>query len=159
MEPNATRPLTTVYTFCSQWQDRLQGPDLPGGQSIQIGRMAPRLGRLLLAFWLALPWMFLACFGIFLASVALSVGHFPSYSNPDPKHVDGLAPLYLLTMQLLLATAASPLLICAGSVVRRVRGTPMLRERRALAGYATGMLMASMLILGNALGLGSWLFD
>jgi hypothetical protein len=103
--------------------------------------------------------MFLACFGIFLAPVALSVGHFLSYSNPDPKHVDALAPPYLLTIQLLLATAASPLLICAGAVVRRVRGTPMLPERRALAGYATGLLTACMLIFGNTLGLGSWLFD
>jgi hypothetical protein len=121
--------------------------------------MASRLARPALAFCLALPWMFLVCFGIFLASVVLSVGHFPSYSNPDPKHIDGLAPLYLLTMHLLLATATSPLLLFAGALVRRIRRAPMLGERRALAGYAAGTLAASMLIFGNALGLGSWLFD
>jgi hypothetical protein len=35
----------------------------------------------------------------------------------------------------------------------------MIRERRALAGYAAGMLVAAILVFGNALGLGSWLFD
>ncbi len=121
--------------------------------------MAPDRAHPALAFCLTLPWLFLACFGIFLASVTLSVGHFPSYSDPDPKHIDGLAPLYLLTMQLLLATAASPLIICASAVYRRIMGGPVVREGKALAGYAAGMLAASLLIFGDALGLGSWLFD
>ena len=52
-----------------------------------------RLGQAFLALFYLAPWAWLICFGIFTAAVTIAVGHFPSYSNPDPKHVDGLEPL------------------------------------------------------------------
>jgi hypothetical protein len=105
-----------------------------------------------------MPWIFLAFFSVFLAVVVVSIGRLPSYSNPDPKHVAGLWPLYVLTMQTLIASAASPLVVGATALIGHARGrTPA--SRPALLGHALGVLLVAILIFGNVQGLSSWLFD
>jgi hypothetical protein len=117
-----------------------------------------RTARLVLALWVAMPWMFLACFGVFLAAVVLGIGRLPSYSNPDPKHVAGLGPVHYLTMQMLIASAASPLVVGASALIGYVRGRTT-ASSAALLGHALGVLFVVILIFGNPLGLSSWLFD
>ena len=101
--------------------------------------------------------MWLVCFGIFTAAVTIAVGHFPSYSNPDPKHVAGLEPLYQLTVVLLLPLALSPLAMGAytGSLLWRGLQVPLPRT----AAYLLGCALAAAILFGNALGLGNWLCD
>ena len=117
----------------------------------------PRLGQTILAAFYLAPWVWLGCFAVFTAAVTIAVGHFPSYSNPDPKHVAGLQPLYLLTVALLLPLVLSPLVMgaYAGSLLwRRLQVPP-----RRTAAYLLGCALAAAILFGNAFGLGSWLFD
>jgi hypothetical protein len=121
-------------------------------------RLGSRAARPVLALWVAMPWLFLACFGVFLAAVVLTIGRLPSYSNPDPKQVAGLGSVHYLTMQMLIASVVSPVVVGASAVIGRIRGkTPA--SRAALFGHALGVLLIIILVFGNVLGLGSWLFD
>jgi hypothetical protein len=117
-----------------------------------------RAARPVLALWVAMPWLFLACFAVFLAAVVFSIGHLPSYSNPDPKRVPGLGGVHYLTMQVLIASAASPLVVIASALVGYLSGRAP-ASRTALIGHALGVLFVLLLIFGNPLGLSSWLFD
>jgi hypothetical protein len=105
------------------------------------------------------PWAWLLCFAVFVSAVTYKVGHFPSYSNPDPKHVAGLGTLYTATVLLLLATFLSPLVVGAhmglallGRSIARV--TPW-----NTIVYLLGVTLTGAVILGDAFGLGNWLFD
>jgi hypothetical protein len=111
-----------------------------------------------LALWVAMPWLFLVCFGVFLTAVVLTIGRLPSYSNPDPKHVAGLGPIHYLTMQMLIASTVSPLVVGATTLIGQVRGKAP-ASRAALLGHTLGVLLVAILIFGNVLGLSSWLFD
>lgn len=117
----------------------------------------PRPGQTILAAFYLAPWVWLGCFAVLTATVTIAVGHFPSYSNPDPKHVAGLQPLYLLTVALLLPLVLSPLVMgaYAGSLLWRGLQVPPQRT----AAYLTGCALAAAILLGNAFGLGSWLCD
>jgi hypothetical protein len=117
------------------------------------------LGRAVLVASYAAPWAWLACFGVFVTAVMIKVGHFPYYSHPDPKHVEGLCGLYLATMLLLVATLVSPLLVggrALSRVVRRQRPHP---QPLTTAAYLLGLSLFAIIIFGNAFGLASWLFD
>lgn len=70
-----------------------------------------RLGGAYLALFYVAPLAWVACLGAFACAVTIEVGHFPSYSNPDPKHVAGLAPLYEATVLLFFLALLSPLVI------------------------------------------------
>jgi hypothetical protein len=120
--------------------------------------LGSRLVHLILALWVAMPWLFLVCFGVFLTAVVLTIGRLPSYSNPDPKHVAGLGPVHYLTMQMLIASTVSPLVVGATTLIGRVRGKAP-ASRAALLGHTLGVLLVAILIFGNVLGLSSWLFD
>ena len=120
--------------------------------------LVARAARMVLALWVAMPWVFLACFGVLLAAVILSIGRLPSYSNPDPKYIAGLGPVHCLTMQMLITSAVSPLVVGATALIGHVRGW-VPTSRAALVGHALGALLVAILIFGNMLGLSSWLFD
>jgi hypothetical protein len=91
-----------------------------------------RLGRDLLAATYAAPWAWLACFAVFVSAATCKVGHFPSYSNPHPKHVAGLCALYRRNLEV---------------------------EPWKAVVYVLGASLVAAMILGNAFGLGNWLFD
>jgi hypothetical protein len=107
----------------------------------------------------AAPWAWLLCFTFLVAAVTVKVGHFPTYSNPDPKHVEGLGALYELTVLLLFAMLLSPVLI--GGYL----GHGLMLGRRLGIGptaaglYAAGLGLAATVLLGDAFGLADWLFD
>jgi hypothetical protein len=105
------------------------------------------------------PWAWLVCFGAFVLSVTLATGRLPSYSHPDPKAVAGLCTLYVLTMVLLVTTAVSPLLVPAHMASRVWRGFDLRGQRGWLIAYAAGFSAAACVIVGDPLGLSSWLFD
>jgi hypothetical protein len=115
------------------------------------------LGHAIAWALLAAPWAWLICFAVFTASATAVVGHFPSYSNPDPKHVEGLEPLYQLTVVLLLPLLLSPIVLGAYAASLRWRGRAI--PWRNAAAYAAGMAIAASVLFGNAFGLGNWLFD
>jgi hypothetical protein len=117
------------------------------------------LGRALLVASYAAPWAWLACFGVFVAAVTVKVGHFPYYSNPDPKHVDGLCVLYLATMLLLMATLASPIVVGGHALIAALRQQRVHAEPVTTAVYLLGLTLFVIVNFGNAFGLGSWLFD
>ena len=121
-------------------------------------RFVSQTARLILALWVAMPWLFLACFSIFLVAVVVTIGRLPSYSNPDPKNVAGLGPVHYLTMQMLIASAVSPLVVGASALIGHVRGKAP-ASRAALLGHMLGVLLVATLVFGNVLGLSSWLFD
>lgn len=58
------------------------------------------LGSSMITAVYALPLAWLVSFAVFTAAVSFVAGHFPSYGNPDPKHVDDLHLLYMLTVEL-----------------------------------------------------------
>ena len=93
-------------------------------------RLASRAARPVLALWVAMPWLFLACFGVFLAAVVFSIGRLPSYSNPDPKRVAGLGPVHHLT---------SPLVVGVSALIGHVRGRAP-ASRADLLDHALGVL-------------------
>jgi hypothetical protein len=120
---------------------------------------ARRLGRAFIVATYVAPWAWLACFAIFVAAVTFKVGHFPRYSNPDPKHVEGLCTLYMLTVVLLLATLLSPFLVGMYAVIAWLRRQGDGAEPRPIAFYLLGISLAGMVIFVDAFGLGTWLFD
>lgn len=120
--------------------------------------LVQRLGRFALTAFCAAPWAWLACFAAFVAAVTVAVGHFPSYSNPDPKHVEGLGALYELTVLLLFATWLSPLVV-GGYAAHALLSGRRLKFERPVVVYVAGMALAAIVLLGNVFGLASWLFD
>jgi hypothetical protein len=127
---------------------------MPAGSEV-----VQRLGRLVLAAFYVAPWAWLACFAVFVAAVTVKVGHFPSYSNPDPKHVEGLGALYELTVLLLFAAWLSPI-VGGGYLARALLFGRSLNFRLTTAAiYVAGLGITSILLFGNAFGLANWLFD
>ena len=116
------------------------------------------LGKVLLAVLYAAPWAFLVCLAIFASAVALKVGHFPTYSQPDPKHVGGLSSLYLLTMILALLACISPVVVGAHVVWARFMGLKHIDGRNAVF-YALGIALSAFVIVGDAFKLRTWLLD
>jgi hypothetical protein len=112
----------------------------------------------LLAAVCLVPWAWLLCLGVFVALVSLKLGHFPTYSNPDPKHA-GLSALYVLTIALLAATLFSPIVVGAAIALRALFGFGRLFSQRILWAYAAGIAASAAIIFGNAFGLMSWLLD
>jgi hypothetical protein len=116
------------------------------------------LGKVLLAVLYAAPWAFLVCLAIFASAVALKVGHFPTYSQPDPKHVGGLSSLYLLTMILALLACISPVVVGAHVFWERLGGREHIAGWKA-AFYVLGVLLSVSVIVGDAFKLRTWLLD
>jgi hypothetical protein len=116
------------------------------------------LGKVSLVVLYGAPWAFLVCLAIFVAAVALKVGHFPTYSKPDPKHVGGLSSLYLLTMILALLACISPVVVGAHVVWARLTAREHVDGRNA-AFYALGITLSAFVIVGDAFKLRTWLLD
>lgn len=118
-----------------------------------------RLGGACLALFYVAPLAWVVCLGAFACAVAIEVGHFPSYSNPDPKHVAGLATLYEATVLLFFLALLSPLVIGArtGAVLLRTgtwHGGPW-----TLVMYLAGVSLTGAVVFGDAFGLMTWLLD
>ncbi|MEO0561186.1 MAG: hypothetical protein AAF125_03680 [Chloroflexota bacterium] len=103
-----------------------------------------------------LPWIWLACFGVFLLIAAREVGHIPTYGNPDPKDLTRGGLLYVLAWLLLFPVLISPLL--AGwamaterLLARRVQWWPLWA-----AVYLTGYGYFLWVMTGP---FGEWLLD
>jgi hypothetical protein len=122
-------------------------------------KLTRQLATALHAALYAAPWVWLICLAVFVTAVTFKVGHFPSYSQPDPKHVDGLAGLYLLTMVLLVLAALSPIVVATQMLWARLRGRAQPIRRRTAAIYLLGVSLSAAVIVGDAFGLCSWLFD
>ncbi len=105
----------------------------------------------------ALPWAWLVSFALFTAAVTLATGHFPSYGNPDPKSVSDLNLLYMLTVELLLLAVVSPVLVGVHVAWRALERHPV--EPQRLIAFGTGVTLSAAVLLGDAFGLGTWLFD
>ena len=104
------------------------------------------------------PWAFLVSLAVFASAVALKVGYFPVYSQPDPKHVGGLSGLYLLTMMLLLLACVSPVVVGAHFAWARFAGREHIKGRYAVI-YALGVALSALVIVGDAFKLRTWLLD
>jgi hypothetical protein len=117
------------------------------------------LRRFLVVVFFAAPWAWLICFGIFVAAVTYKVGHFPSYSNPDPKHVAGLCMLYMTNVVLLLATFLSPVIVGTHIAVGLLHRRSLRVEPRTTTLYMLAVSLTGLVIFGDAFGLGTWLFD
>jgi hypothetical protein len=115
--------------------------------------------RLVLAALYVAPWAWIVCFAVFVAAVTVKVGHFPSYSNPDPKHVEGLGALYELTVLLLFTMLLSPVIVGGYLGSALIFGRDVNIGLATTALYATGLGLAAIVLLGDAFGLANWLFD
>lgn len=116
-------------------------------------------GRIAVGIFYAAPWAWLVCFAVFVIGVMLEVGHFPAYSNPDPKHVEGLESLYFGVVVLLFMSLASPVIVALHVLVRAVFWPAWPFETLRLVIYALGAGLVAWVILGNPAGLASWLAD
>jgi hypothetical protein len=113
----------------------------------------------LLAIFYAAPWAWLMCFGVFAAAVTLETGHFPSYSNPDPKSVDNLSVLYMLVVMWLGLAFLSPIVVGMHTAARALLYPAWPLERSRLAVYALGAALTAYVILGDPAGLRTWFID
>ena len=117
------------------------------------------LGSALLAAFYVAPWMWLLTLGALLAGAIVQFGHFPSYSNPDPRWVVGFAPVHDAAFLLLVPALLSPLVVVAEIVWRVARGGDALTRAPALLAYVLGCALAGAVIFGDAFGLMNWLLD
>ncbi len=117
------------------------------------------LGSSMITAVYALPLAWLVSFAVFTAAVSFVAGHFPSYGNPDPKHVDDLHLLYMLTVELLLLAVVSPVLVGAHLAWRAFKRRKRTIEPGRITLYATGIALSAVVLLGDAFGLRNWLFD
>jgi hypothetical protein len=116
------------------------------------------LGKVPLVIFYAAPWAALVCLAVFVTAVTLEVGHFPAYSQPDPKHVDGLSGLYLVTMVLLVLACLSPIVVGAHYAWARLAGRENIGGWNA-AFYALGVALSAFIVVGDAFKLRTWLLD
>ncbi len=107
----------------------------------------------------SLPWAWLALLGIFVAVVSMSVGQFPSYGQPDPKHAGAASALYLPVMSLWLIALASPAFAALSAIGAAVLRQPLAPLLRPAAFHATGWVLMVTLFSADVLGLGNWLLD
>jgi hypothetical protein len=118
-----------------------------------------RIGRFAAAIFYVAPWAWLICFGAFTAAVARETGHFPSYSNPDPKHVESLALHYELVVILLGLAVISPVIVASHVALRAILYPAWPPQWGRLARYAIGAALVLYVLVGNPAGLSTWLFD
>jgi hypothetical protein len=118
-----------------------------------------RIGRFIAAIFYVAPWAWLVCFGAFTAAVARETGHFPSYSNPDPKHVADLSLLYAAVVILLGLALLSPVIVGVHVMLRAILYPAWPLQWARLARYALGAVLATYVIFGDPAGLSTWLFD
>ena len=117
------------------------------------------LGKVPLVIFYAAPWAALVCLAVFVTAVTLEVGHFPAYSQPDPKHVDGLSGLYLLTMVLLLLACLSPIVVGIHYAWARFAGRDHIGGGWSAAFYVLGVALSAFIVVGDACELRTWLLD
>ncbi len=117
------------------------------------------LGKAAIAVLYAAPLAWVACLAAFVFAVTLKVGHFPSYSNPDPKHVAGLGLLHETAVMLLFLALLSPVVlgIRAGSALLREGASTGRRWVSRI--YFAGLALAAVVMFGDAFGLMTWLLD
>ena len=120
---------------------------------------ARRAGTACLAIAHAAPWVWVLCLGLFAWAVTVKVGHFPSYSNPDPKHVAGLGLLYEATVVLFFVALLSPLVMGARAAVSLLRSGRWRNGPWASGVYLAGVSLTGAVAFGDAFGLMTWLLD
>jgi hypothetical protein len=118
-----------------------------------------RLGRVCLALFYAAPLAWMVCLGALACAVTIKVGHFPSYSNPDPKHVACLATLYEATVLLFFLALLSPLVIGARTGVTLMRTGRWHGGPWTSAIYLASVSLTGIVVLGDVFGLMTWLLD
>lgn len=125
-----------------------------------IARSAARgLGRASMAVLYVAPLAWVACLAAFATAVAFEVGHFPRYSNPDPKHVKSLCVLYEATVILFFLAMFSPLVIGARAGVMALRSGAWSGGPWTSGIYLAGLSLAGAVVFGDAFGLMTWLLD
>ncbi len=122
-------------------------------------RVWERIGRVTAAIFYAAPWAWLVCFGAFTAAVARETGHFPSYGNPDPKHVQSLEWHYMAVVILLGLVLLSPIVVSAHVALRAILYPAWPAQWARLARYALGAGLVAYVLIGDPAGLSTWLFD
>ena len=118
-----------------------------------------RIGRTCLVIAYAAPWAWVLCLGIFAWAVTVKVGHFPSYSNPDPKHVADLSLLYEATVVLFFIALLSPLVIGTRTAVALLRSGRWRDGPWASGVYLAGVSLTGAVVFGDPFGLMTWLLD
>jgi hypothetical protein len=116
-------------------------------------------GKALFAVLYAAPLAWLLCFAAFLIAVIIKVGHFPSYSDPDPKHVAGLSTPHLLTVVFLFVALASPVVLGARAITTWLRRLERRGAGWQAAAYLLTVTLAGFIIAGDAFGLRTWFLD
>ena len=107
----------------------------------------------------AAPLVWVACLTAFAWAVTIKVGHFPSYSNPDPKHIAGLGLLYEATVLLFFLVLLSPVVMGARAAAALIRSGRWHGGHWTSVIYLVGVSLAGAVVLGDAFGLMTWLLD
>jgi hypothetical protein len=117
------------------------------------------LGQVLLVGIYGAPWGWIAAFGALVWATISETGHFPSYSNPDPKSLADYGWLYEVNAFLLVLAFVSPVLVALHVAFRAVWYPVQPLQRRRLVFYAIGAAIVAAVVFGNPAGLSSWFFD
>jgi hypothetical protein len=107
----------------------------------------------------ALPWAWLALLLIYAGATALSVGHWPSYGNPDPKQAGAIAVLRDPGWVLLFLALASPLLMGLRFIAAVMLRQPIAPLMRPLLVLVAGWLIGVALFVFDLFGLANWWMD
>lgn len=120
---------------------------------------ARRMGTACLLIVYAAPWAWVLCLGLLAWAVAVKVGHFPTYSNPDPKHVAGFSLLYEATVVLFFVALFSPLVVGVRAVASLLRWGKWRDGPLVSAAYLAGLALTGAVVFGDPFGLMTWLLD
>lgn len=124
----------------------------------RAGQFASRAWTLAWAL-AALPWAWLALLLIYAGATALSVGHWPSYGNPDPKQAGAIAVLRDPGWVLLFLALASPLLMGLRFIAAVMLRQPIAPLMRPLLVLVAGWLIGVAMFAFDLFGLANWWMD
>lgn len=106
-----------------------------------------------------LPWIWLVLFGVFVFSTALSIGHLPTYSNPDPKSMGAISLLYIPTILLMLTVISTIPAWAVMTLLTLWDKLPLKIEWADAVFYLSGLFFFGVIVMTDIGRLMTWLMD
>ena len=113
----------------------------------------------MLTIFLYAPWAWLLFFCLMILGVFLQFGHWPSYTNPDPKQIGVFSHLITPVYALIILTLISPIYISFQAIRSWYSKAGMPWHNKQLMIYFTGMLIFSLVMFFDIYGLRNWFLD
>ena len=128
-------------------------------ENFQVEKPSNRIWQRVFTILSRLPWAWLTLMAVFTLATTITVGHFPSYGQPDPKDTGFLLILYAPIIFLLPITLFSWLFWVVFGLSKHFLGLPIEIRRQEVMPFLSGYFVFIWFAFSDFAGLLTWLMD